>query len=325
MARCRNLAIDAKDDLAMQDYIDQFGEHLRYERQVSGHTLRNYLSDLQQFYDLICPPDSEGNRPYIDIKQIDHLTIREYLGKLYEGQRKKSSVARKLAALRSFFKFLCKQKVLERNPAKLVSTPKLEKKLPRVLSLEDVVKFIETPDMKKDLGVRDRAMLELLYASGIRVSELVGLNLPDINFARRMIRVLGKGSKERYVPFGSKAKETLEAYLVVRERLLAECSEDKRDTKAVFFNYKGTRITTRSVGRMVDKYLKECAMAHDISPHSLRHSFASHMLSGGADLRAIQELLGHARLATTEIYTHVSIDQLVEVYNKTHPKAKSSE
>ena len=309
----------------MQEYIDRFCDHLKYERYVSAHTLRNYLSDLQQFYDLICPPDAEGKRPHIDITQIDHLTIREYLGRLYQGQRKKSSVARKLAALRSFFKFLCRQKVLDYNPAKLVSTPRLDQRLPLVLSVEDVVNLIETPDTDTPLGKRDRAMLELLYASGIRVSELVGLNLEDVDFRRRTIRVLGKGSKERYVPFGSKAKDALDDYLGARGEFLAAARDEVRDPKAVFYNYQGTRITTRSVGRMVDKYLKECAMARDISPHSFRHSFASHMLSGGADLRAIQELLGHARLATTEIYTHVSIEQLVEVYNRTHPKAHSPE
>ncbi len=309
----------------MQEYIDRFYDHLKYERYVSEHTLRNYRSDLQQFYDLICPPDAEGNRPHIDVRQIDHLTIREYLGRLYAGQRKKSSVARKLAALRSFFKFLCRHKVLDYNPAKLVATPRLDKRLPHVLSVEDVVKFIEAPDTDTLLGKRDRAMLELLYASGVRVSELVGLDLEDVDFRRRTLRVLGKGDKERWVPFGSKAKEALDAYLAVRAEFLPPASMEAQDAKAVFYNYQGTRITTRSVGRMVDKYLKECAMARDISPHSLRHSFASHMLSGGADLRAIQELLGHARLATTEIYTHVSIEQLVEVYNRTHPKAHSLE
>ena len=255
----------------MQEYIERFCDHLKYERYVSAHTLRNYRSDLQQFYDLICPPDVEGNRPFIGVGQIDHLTIREYLGLLYDGQRKKSSVARKLAALRSFFKYLCRQKVLDYNPAKLVSTPRLDKRLPHVLSVEDVVKFIEAPDTDTLLGKRDRAMLELLYASGVRVSELVGLDLENIDFRRRTIRVLGKGDKERWVPFGSKAKEALEAYLAVRAEFSPAPSVEVRDAKAVFYNYQGTRITTRSVGRMVDKYLKECAMARDISPHSLRH------------------------------------------------------
>lgn len=305
----------------MREYIERFANHLKYERNVSEHTLRNYLSDLEQFYDYLCPPDSAGRRPEIDIRRIDHITIREYLSKLYRERKKKTSIARKLATLRTFFKFLCREQVVEMNPARLVASPRLEKKLPKVLSVDDVIKFIETPDTNTVLGKRDRAILELLYATGMRVSELVGLNLDDIDFRNQSVRVRGKGRRERIVPFGSKAKEALEAYLGVRGELLIEAPEDKRDPMALFLNYQGTRITTRSVGRMIDKYVKECAIAHDISPHSLRHSVATHLLSAGADLRAIQELLGHARLSTTQIYTQVSIERLMEVYDKTHPKA----
>jgi len=305
----------------MQEYIDRFGDHLRYERNVSEHTLRNYMSDIEQFHDYICPVDSSGNRPAVDIRQIDHITIREYLAKLYQQKRKKTSIARKLATLRTFFKFLCREQVLELNPARLVSSPRLEKKLPKVLSVDDVIRFIETPDLDTVLGKRDRAILELLYASGVRVSELAGINLDDVDFKHESIRVRGKGRKERIVPFGSKAKEALQAYMGVRGELLVEAPEDQRDPMALFLNYQGTRITTRSVGRMIDKYVEECAMANDISPHSLRHSFATHLLSAGADLRAIQELLGHARLSTTQIYTQVSMEKLMEVYDKAHPKA----
>lgn len=305
----------------MQEYIDRFSNHLKYERNVSEHTLRNYLSDLEQFYDHLCPVDSSGNRRHVDIKQIDHITIREYLATLYALKKKKTSIARKLATLRTFFKFLCREQVLEMNPAKLVSSPRLEKKLPKVLSVEDVIRFIESPDPETVLGKRDRAILELLYASGVRVAELAGLNLEDIDFKHESIRVRGKGRKERIVPFGQQAKEALQAYLGVRGELLIEAPEEERDVNAVFLNYQGTRITTRSVGRMLDKYVEECAMRSDISPHSLRHSFATHLLSAGADLRAIQELLGHARLSTTQIYTQVSMEKLMEVYDKSHPKA----
>jgi integrase/recombinase XerC len=305
----------------MREYIERFANHLKYERNVSEHTLRNYLSDLEQFYDYLCPADQRGRRPQIDIRHIDHITIREYLSKLYREKKKKTSIARKLATLRTFFKFLCREQVVEMNPARLVASPRLEKKLPKVLSVDDVIKFIETPDTSTVLGKRDRAILELLYATGMRVSELVGLNLDDLDFKNQSIRVRGKGRKERIVPFGSKAKEALEAYLGIRGELLIEAPEEKRDPMALFLNYQGTRITTRSVGRMIDKYVKECAMTHDISPHSLRHSVATHLLSAGADLRAIQELLGHARLSTTQIYTQVSIERLMEVYDKTHPKA----
>ncbi|HEX8087483.1 MAG TPA: tyrosine recombinase XerC [Blastocatellia bacterium] len=305
----------------MQEYIDRFGDYLKYERNVSEHTLRNYMSDLEQFYDHLCPVDSAGKRRHIDIKQVDHITIREYLSKLYQEKRKKTSIARKLATLRTFFKFLCREAVVELNPARLVSSPRLEKKLPKVLTVDDVIRFIETPDLDTVLGKRDRAILEVLYATGCRVSELAGINLDDIDFTHESIRVRGKGRKERIVPFGSKAKEALQTYMGVRGELLLEAPEDERDPMALFLNYQGTRITTRSVGRMIDKYVQECAMMHDISPHSLRHSFATHLLSAGADLRAIQEMLGHARLSTTQIYTQVSMEQLMQVYDKSHPKA----
>jgi integrase/recombinase XerC len=305
----------------MQDYINRFGDYLKYERNVSEHTLRNYMSDLEQFHDHLCPVDSTGKRRRVEITQVDHITIREYLSKLYQEKRKKTSIARKLATLRTFFKFLCREEVVQLNPARLVSSPRLEKKLPKVLTVDDVMRFIETPDLDTVLGKRDRAILEVLYATGCRVSELAGINLDDIDFDHESIRVRGKGRKERIVPFGSKAKEALQVYMGVRGELLLEATEEQRDPMALFLNYQGTRITTRSVGRMIDKYVQECAMMHDISPHSLRHSFATHLLSAGADLRAIQELLGHARLSTTQIYTQVSMEQLMQVYDKAHPKA----
>jgi integrase/recombinase XerC len=305
----------------MQEYIDRFAEYLKYERNVSSHTLRNYASDLDQFQDYLCPRDKAGDRKPVDISDIDHITIREYMAKLYQEKRKKTSIARKLATIRSFFKYLCREQVLEMNPARLVSSPRLDKKLPKVLSIEDVIKFIETPETDTVLGKRDRAILELLYATGIRVAELTGLSLADVDFKHQSVLVRGKGRKERIVPFGSKAKEALQAFLRVRGELLIEADEERRDPIALFLNYQGTRITTRSVGRMIDKYVRECALANNISPHSLRHSFATHLLSAGADLRAIQELLGHARLSTTQVYTQVSVEKLMEVYDKAHPKA----
>jgi integrase/recombinase XerC len=309
----------------MQQYIDRFADYLKYQRNASAHTLRNYLSDLGQFYDHLCPRDSDGNRAEIDIRQIDHITIREYMASLYRDSRKKSSIARKLATLRTFFKFLCREQVLESNPARLVSSPRQEKRLPKVISVDDVVHFIETPNTETMLGKRDRAIIELLYATGCRVSEIAGMNLADFDLKNQTIRVRGKGRKERFVPFGSKAKEALNAYLLERSSLLAEAPEHKRDANAVFLNYQGTRISTRSIARLIEKYVKECALAQNISPHSLRHSVATHLLSAGADLRAIQELLGHARLSTTQIYTHVSIEQLMQVYDKAHPRAKSTD
>jgi integrase/recombinase XerC len=306
----------------MQEYIDAFLEHLRYERNVSEHTLRNYRIDLLQFYDHLAPPDEAGNRRPVDVRQIDHLTIREFLASLHARRKKKSSIARKLATLRSFFKYLCREQVLTMNPASLVATPRLERKLPRFLSVEEVFRFLELPDTETVLGKRDRAVLELLYATGMRVSELVNLNLDDVDFKNRSIRIRGKGRKERIVPFGRKALEALEAYLGVRGQLLLQASEQERDPRALFLNYQGTRLTTRSVGRIIARYAKMCAdLPWRISPHSLRHSCATHLLNAGADLRAIQELLGHARLTTTQIYTHVSMEKIIEVYDRTHPKA----
>ena len=306
----------------MDQLLAQFFEHLRYERNVSEHTLRNYMIDLTQFYDHLAAPDAQtGARRELDVKQIDHITIREWLSTLHAAQKKKSSIARKLAALRTFFQFLIREGVVELNPAKLVSTPRLEKKLPNHLSVEDMIRFIETPDLETDLGRRDRAILEFLYGTGMRVSELVKLNLRDIDFKNKLVRVTGKRRKERIVPFGDPALHALLNYLEVRNAFLKNASLAERDEAAVFLNYQGTRITTRSVGRMVDKYIDICAGIHNISPHSLRHSFATHLLDSGADLRDIQELLGHARLSTTQIYTHVSMEKLIEVYDKAHPKA----
>jgi integrase/recombinase XerC len=302
----------------MEKLIEQFLEHLRYERNVSAHTLRNYESDLEQFTHFLAP-DRKTKLP--DVSEIDHLTIREWMASLHADQKKKSSIARKLAALRTFFQFLVREGVLELNPAKLVSTPKLEKKLPKHLSIEEAIRFIESPDLETDLGKRDRAMLELMYATGVRVAELTTLNVADVDFQNQLIRVTGKRRKQRIVPFGDPAGEAIRNYLGVREKFLFNAPVSKRDEDALFLNYQGTRITTRSVGRMVEKYIRICAGMHNISPHALRHSFATHLLDSGADLRDIQELLGHARLSTTQIYTHVSMEKLIEVYDKAHPKA----
>jgi integrase/recombinase XerC len=302
----------------MHKLVDQFLEHLRYERNVSNHTLRNYASDLEQFLQFLT---ADEKRKAPEISEIDHLTIREWLATLHTDQKKKSSIARKLAALRTFFQFLVREGVLELNPAKLVATPKREKKLPKHLSIEEAIRFIESPDAETDLGKRDRAMLELMYATGVRVAELTTLNLADVDFRNQLVRVTGKRRKQRIVPFGDPAGAAVRNYLEVRDKFLLSAPVSKRDEEALFLNYKGTRITTRSVGRMVEKYIRICAGMHNISPHALRHSFATHLLDSGADLRDIQELLGHARLSTTQVYTHVSMEKLIEVYDKAHPKA----
>lgn len=302
----------------MNEEISQFLQHLKYERNVSPHTLRNYASDLEQFRQYLFNVEKRDDFP-VDV--IDRLTIREWMASLHDDH-KKTSVARKLASLRTFFQFLVREGKLESNPAKQVATPRIEKKLPNHLSMEDAVRFIETPDVNTDLGRRDCAILEFLYATGIRVGELVGINLADVDFRERMVRVTGKRKKQRIVPFGEPAAAAVENYLrETRDRFLAEAPETDRDPNALFLHRRGGRLTTRSVGRMIDKYIKQCADIHNISPHSLRHTFATHLLDSGADLRDIQELLGHARLSTTQIYTQVSMEKMIEVYDKAHPKA----
>jgi integrase/recombinase XerC len=302
----------------LNDYLNQFLQHLKYERNVSPHTLRNYTSDLDQFKEHLFKIEKRSDIP---VKEIDRLTIREWMAGLH-NDHKKTSIARKLASLRTFFQFLVREGVLETNPAKLVATPRIERKLPNHLSMEDAVRFIETPDTNTNLGRRDRGIIEFLYATGIRVGELVNVDLKDIDFREKLVRVTGKRKKQRIVPFGEPALHALMHYLEeTRPVFLNNCPPAERDNNAVFLNYQGTRITTRSVGRMIDKYIKQCADIHNISPHSLRHSFATHLLDSGADLRDIQELLGHARLSTTQIYTQVSMEKMIEVYDRAHPKA----
>ncbi len=302
----------------LSQHLEQFLQHLKYERNVSPHTLRNYASDLEQFKLHLFNVEKRVDVP---VAEIDRLTIREWMAGLH-ADHKKTSVARKLASLRTFFQFLIREGKLESNPAKMVATPKIERKLPNHLSMEDAVRFIETPDVNTDLGRRDRAILEFLYATGIRVGELTNINIADVDFRERMVRVTGKRKKQRIVPFGEPAAQALMLYIEeTRGNFLNECPEADREPNAVFLHRRGGRLTTRSVGRMIDKYIKLCADIHDISPHSLRHTFATHLLDSGADLRDIQELLGHARLSTTQIYTQVSMEKMIEVYDRAHPKA----
>ena len=304
----------------MDDLIERYVNYLRYERNASPHTVRNYRSDLLQFRDYL----AEGRATtVVNVRSVDALRIRGFLGALFEKQEKKSSIARKLSAVRAFFKFLRREGVLAENPSTVVSTPKQDKTLPRIMTEEEMNTFLDRVAEATKNGDpamrRDRALLELLYASGLRVSELTGLDLRSVNFGDGMLLVRGKGRKERIVPFGSKAKQALEEYLPIRERILQE--RKKSGQQALFLNVWGERLTTRSIDRLVKKYVRDYGPAVKVSPHSLRHAFASHLLTEGADLRAIQEMLGHASLSTTQKYTQVSIKQLIEVYDKTHPKA----
>lgn len=294
----------------MKRELSEFLDYLRYERNASAHTISSYRRDLTQFIDYV--RERGGS-----FRKVDNVQIRGFMAQLHERRLKKSSTARKLAAIRSFFQFGVKKKWIADNPAKVVATPRQEKRVPSFLSEEEMAHLLDVPLSKKPLDLRDASILELLYASGIRVSELVGVNLEDVNLGERLVRVRGKGKKERLVPFGRMAGERLAAYLKARPGLV----QDRVGEKGLFLNYRGRRITPRSVERMVDKYIHLTAVKRKISPHSLRHSFASHLLSRGADLRVIQELLGHESLATTQKYTHLNLGRLMDVYRKSHPRS----
>jgi tyrosine recombinase XerC len=297
-----------RDHSDLGEYLD----YLRYERNASGHTITSYRRDLTQFIDYL-----EGRRA--SLRRADNLQIRGFMAELHERRLRKSSLARKLAAVRSFFRFAVKNNWVAENPARVVATPKQELRVPSFLTEEEMADFLDMPASGKPLELRDQAALELLYATGIRVSELVGINVEDVHLGERLVRVRGKGKKERIVPFGTIAQGRLRAYLEGRAGLAG----DRLDEDALFLNYKGRRITTRSVERLVDKYIRRTAVRRKISPHSLRHSFASHLLGRGADLRVIQELLGHESLATTQKYTHLDLGHLMDVYRKSHPRSGS--
>jgi integrase/recombinase XerC len=288
--------------------MQQFETYLQTERNVSPHTLAAYHNDLAQLLTFAAHEKGEG----VSARDVDHLLLRRYLAGLSKDI-KKSSIGRKLAAIRSFFRFLMRRGLLAKNPAELIATPKKEKRLPFHLDIDQATALMEAPDDEHAYALRDRAILELLYSSGLRVSELTGLNIGELDLVAGMVRVTGKGGKERIVPVGGRAQEALQQYLDQRSDYTA------RD--AFFLNTRGGRINRRSVARVVDAHVMKIAAFKRISPHTLRHTFATHMLEGGADLRAIQELLGHASLSTTQKYTHVSIDRLMEVYDKAHPKA----
>lgn len=301
----------------MQALMTSFVAHLRFEKNYSPHTVKSYSRDLDQFLRHLTAGRADRE---IEPSDLDHITIREFLSRLSQAGNRKVTIARKLSVLRSFFRYLYREGHLDRNPAKLVRTPRQPLRTPRFLSLPEVESILCLPPANTVKGIRDRAILELLYASGLRVGELVGLNLIDLSMNRRLVRVRGKGNKERVVPFGEPSRASLAAYLEARRRILAK-RRDGPQTPALFLNLRGGRLSARSVQRNLGAYIRQAALLLDVHPHLFRHSFATHLLNSGADLRSIQELLGHESLSTTQRYTHVSIEHLQKVYRDAHPKA----
>jgi len=324
----------------VQADLKAFLEFLRFNRGASPHTVRAYDGDISQFLDFL-PVHNGKARADQTPADCDAAAIRSFLAELYRTHRSRKTAARKLAAVRAFARYLRREGQIEDDPGGLVATPKVEEKLPAHLEIDEMTTLLEAPDLSTPLGRRDRAMLELFYASGLRLSELVGLDLDHVNLSARMVRVLGKGGKERVVPFNASAERALRAYLkdrpeLEREALRMREGPPRPGVKSVparaprrsaassplFLNFRGGRLSGRSVHRLVRHYVAACSTRLGVSPHALRHSFATHLLERGADLRSIQELLGHSQLSTTQRYTHVSAAQLIDVYRKAHPRAR---
>ena len=304
------------------DDLVAFDRHLGHERGVAPNTRTSYLGDLGRFVDFFAAFQAKEVRD-LSATEVDPLAVRSFLAHLRKEGLAKSSIGRHLSALRTFFTFLMREGRVSSNPARAVSSPRPDETLPRALSVAEAGAVMEAPDSERALGARDRAVLELLYASGVRVSEATHLDLDDVDLSARQLRTLGKGRKERIVPFGEKAADALRAYLPVRESLRTGRAPERAEP--LFVNARGGRLTDRSVRRILDHALFTAEVERHASPHALRHSFATHLLAAGADLRTIQELLGHASLSTTQKYTHLDAERLIEVYRKSHPKAKPEE
>ncbi len=302
--------------------IDTFIDYIRDQKGYSKHTVRSYLVDLRQFLEFLISRESLQADENVELEPnaISPLIIREYLGSMY-GNYNRSTIARKLSAVRSFFLFLEKKGICAGNPAVDIATPKQEKHLPGYLSVDDVFRLLEKPGKKNPLDLRDLAILEMLYSCGIRASELEALNVSSIDFNERLVRIIGKGNKERIVPVGRKAIKAITLYFEATQGLRKRSGGDSQDSP-LFVNFRGGRLSVRSIGRIIKKHAIASGLSSEISPHFMRHSFATHLLDGGADLRSVQELLGHENLSTTQKYTHVSLDRIMEVYDKAHPRSK---
>ncbi|MDQ1327759.1 MAG: Tyrosine recombinase XerC [Candidatus Poribacteria bacterium] len=297
----------------MKDYIRQFITYLKVERNYSKHTVSSYDFDLSDFMKFL----TNENGVSSSVEDIDHLTIRSYLANLQERQLSRSTVVRRLSSLRSFFKYLCRRGYLETDPTFALSSPKSQRKLPDFLEISEIDLLLSAPDTNDILGLRDQAIMELLYSTGMRVSELLSLDLSDVDHGNAIVKVRGKGKKERIIPIGGLAMSSLNNYLERRNELAGD-----KSVQAIFLSERGNRIPdSKSIGRRITKYAQAVGIKKKITPHTFRHTFATHLLNAGADLRSVQELLGHTNLVTTQIYTHVTADRLKKVYEKTHPRA----
>jgi integrase/recombinase XerC len=319
----------------MREHLKAFLQFLRLNRNASVHTVRAYESDLTRFLSSVAA-DRAVKTSELEPRQLDRAAVRHFVGELHGEGLSRATAARKLSAVRTFLRYLRRESLIDDDPGALVPTPKREVRMPAHLSEDEMTALIGAASDETPLGRRDRAILELFYASGLRLSELAGLDIDDVNLGAKMARVLGKGGKQRIVPFNSSTASAIRSYLKGREQLTRDVRPPGgsrgrpldgargRQRDPLFVNYRGGRLTVRSIDRLVRRYVAASSTRMGISPHALRHSFATHLLQRGADLRAIQELLGHARLSTTERYTHVNAAQLLAVYRKTHPRARSS-
>lgn len=309
--------------MLLKEAIALFFKYLKDEKRYSNHTERSYRVDLSQFSSFLRRDSVRfrmENQCDLSIEEIHIPAIKKYVGSLY-GNFKRATIARKLSAVRSFFLFLEKEGLIKINPAVAVQSPKLGKYIPSHLPVDDVFRLMDLPDRENPLGLRDLAILEVLYSCGIRVAELVGMNVSSIDDDQRLVKVMGKGDKERIVPIGRQALRAVHAYLSATGEVRKKIALAGRGDP-LFMNFRGGRLTTRSIGRIVKRYASAGGLTEEISPHSMRHTFATHLLDGGADLRSVQELLGHKSLATTQKYTHVSLKRLMEVYDKAHPRSR---